>query len=237
MLSAEAPAAVVVDLDDTLYPQDAYLTGAARATTAAAANHGICPAAFFAALSSELTRGSARGRTINRALLAVGKPAVPAVLSALVDAFVEYEPEHLELYEGVARSLATLRRLRPLACLTDGRPRGQRAKLAALGLEDAFDLVLVSDALGGRAARKPAPVGLLAIAEHFGVAPSRLLVIGDRPEKDVAAAAAVGARAIRIRQGEYANAPDDPVPYAAATSFSEAAALARSLLSPLTARP
>src|SRR3712207_1441578 len=69
-------------------------------------------------------------------------------------------------------------------------------------------------------------MGLLAVATRLGVPPDRLLVIGDRPGKDVAVAAAVGARAIRIRQGEYAGTLDVPVPWAVAGTFPEAAALA-----------
>ena len=63
---------------------------------------------------------------------------------------------------------------------------------------------------------------------------ARLLVIGDRPGKDVAVAAAVGARAIRVRQGEYADAPDAPAAWAVTGSFPDAAALA---LAVLTASP
>jgi putative hydrolase of the HAD superfamily len=58
----------------------------------------------------------------------------------------------------------------------------------------------------------------------------RVLVIGDRPGKDVAVAAAVGARAIRVRQGEYAAAPDDPAAWAVAGDFPSAAVLALSVV-------
>jgi len=89
---------------------------------------------------------------------------------------------------------------------------------------------VITDALGGRAFRKPHPAGLLAVATRLGVPADRLLVIGDRPGKDVAVAAAVGARAIRIRQGEYAAAPDEPVAWAVTESFPAAAAVALSVL-------
>jgi hypothetical protein len=38
-------------------------------------------------------------------------------------------------------------------------------------------------------------------------------------------ARACGARAIRIRQGEYAHAPDRPAPWAGAGNFPEAVAV------------
>jgi FMN phosphatase YigB (HAD superfamily) len=113
-----------------------------------------------------------------------------------------------------------------VGCLTDGNPAIQAAKLAATGLGPLLSQVLVTDTLGGRAARKPAPAGLLALAGRLGVPVDRVLVIGDRPGKDVAVAAAVGARAVRVRQGEYAAAPDVPAPWAATATFPQAAALA-----------
>jgi putative hydrolase of the HAD superfamily len=64
------------------------------------------------------------------------------------------------------------------------------------------------------------------------VAADRLLVIGDRPSKDSAVAAAVGARAIRVRQGEHATAPDEPAAWAVTGSFPAAVAIALGALAP-----
>ena len=58
-------------------------------------------------------------------------------------------------------------------------------------------------------------------------------MIGDRPGKDVAVAAAVGARAIRVRQVEYATAPDEPRAWAVTDTFPQAAELALDLLGAL----
>ena len=226
------PSAVVVDLDDTLYPQADYLASAAAAVGTAAGNAGLDGAAVHAALRHELAAGSDAGGTIDRALLAVGVPpaALADVVPPLVTAFTGHTPRRLAPYPGVEVALRSLAAAAPLACLTDGHPRIQAAKLAATGLGDLLPLVVVTDALGGRAARKPCPDGLLAIAAQLGVPVDRLLVIGDRPGKDVAVAAAVGARAIRVRQGEYATAPDEPRAWAVTDSFPAAAELALGVL-------
>jgi FMN phosphatase YigB (HAD superfamily) len=226
------PLGVVVDLDDTLYPQAEHLAGAARAVGAAAAAAGLDGARVEAALAAELAAGSDAGGTIDRALLAVGVPAgrVPALVPDLVAAFLAFAPARLRPFPGVPDALADLAAVAPLACVTDGAPAGQRAKLAATGLGPLLPVLVITDELGGRAARKPRPDGLLAAAARLGVPADRLVVIGDRPGKDVAAAAAVGARAVRVRQGEYAAVPDDPPAWAVAGSFPEAAALVRPLL-------
>ncbi|MGY1774106.1 HAD family hydrolase [Blastococcus sp. SYSU D00813] len=226
------PLGVVVDLDDTLYPQAAYLAGAAAAVGEAAGAAGLDGDRVHAALVRELAAGSDAGGTIDRALLAAGVPAaaLPDLVPPLVEAFTHHRPASLPTYPGVPEALAALAAAAPLACLTDGNPVIQAAKLAATGLGPLLPVVLVTDTLGGRAARKPAADGLLALAGTLGVPADRLLVIGDRPGKDVAVAAAVGARAIRIRQGEYAAAPDEPRAAAVVDSFPAAAALALELL-------
>jgi putative hydrolase of the HAD superfamily len=226
------PLGFVVDLDDTLYPQSEYLAGAAGAVGVAADARGLDGAAVHAALSAQISSGSDAGGTIDRALLAVGVPetALRAHVRALVDVFTRHRPAWLPLYPGVAQALEALAAAAPLACLTDGNPEIQVAKLAATGLERSLPVVVITDVIGGRAVRKPHPAGLLQVAARLGVPAERLLMIGDRPGKDVAVAAAVGARAIRIRQGEYATAPDEPMAWAVADSFPEAAAIAFSAL-------
>jgi FMN phosphatase YigB (HAD superfamily) len=226
------PLGVVVDLDDTLYPQAAYLAGAAADVGAAAGGLGLDGEGVRAALAAVLAAGSDSGGTIDRALLALGVPEadVPRLLPPLVAAFTRHSPRRLPCYPGVRSALRALTAAAPLACLTDGNPLIQEAKLAATGLDALLPVVVVTDRLGGRAFRKPHPAGLLGAAERLGVPAHRLLVIGDRPGKDVAVAAAVGARAIRVRQGEYAAAADVPAPWRVAESFPEAAATALDVL-------
>jgi FMN phosphatase YigB (HAD superfamily) len=226
------PAGVVVDLDDTLYPQAEYLASAAAAVGTAAELTGLDGGAVHAALQQELAAGSDAGGTIDRALLAAGVPVaeLPGYVPGLVAAFTEHAPRRLTPYPGVEDALRALAAAAPLGCLTDGNPLIQAAKLAATGLAPLLPVVVVTDALGGRGVRKPHPAGLLAVAAQLGVPADRLLVIGDRPGKDVAVAAAVGARAIRVRQGEYATAPDEPCAWAVTRSFPAAAELALELL-------
>ena len=228
------PLGVVVDLDDTLYPQAEYLASAAAAVGTAAAGAGLDGGEVHAALLRELAAGSDAGGTIDRALLGSGVPArdLPALVPLLVEAFTRHRPARLTPYPGVVGALTALGKRTALGCLTDGNPVIQAAKLAATGLTPLLPEVLVTDTLGGRAARKPAPAGLLVLADRLGVPADRLLVIGDRPGKDVAVAAAVGARAIRIRQGEYAGAPGVPAAWAETGSFPAAARLALAVLGP-----
>ena len=227
-----APAGAVVDLDDTLYPQADYLAGAVAAVATAAGRLGLDRRSMADAFAASLAQGSDRGGTIDRALAALGvRPdEAAALVPALAGAFAAYAPPRLTCYPGAKEALARLRAGLPVVCLTDGNPDIQMAKLTGLGLAGGFDAIVLTDRLGGRSTRKPHPAGLWRAADLLGVSPNRLVVIGDRPDKDVAVAQACGARAIRIRQGEYAHAPDRPAAWAVTDDFPEAAAIVLEVL-------
>ncbi|WP_433830320.1 HAD family hydrolase [Actinoplanes sp. CA-015351] len=222
---------MVVDLDDTLYPQASYLYGAARAVGRAGAAAGLDPVRLARAVRRQLIAGSDRGGTIDRALHGYGLPPVEVatLVPVLVAAFTGYRPRRLPLFPGAAAALASIAASYPVACLTDGNPLIQRAKLAAVGLSDSFTAVVITDELGGRSFRKPHPEGLRSAAAALGFPPADLVMIGDRPGKDMAVAEALGAQSIRVRTGEYADAPDDPAATAVVTDLPEAAALLLSL--------
>ena len=197
--------ALLIDLDDTLYPQSQFLEGAWDAVAEAAVRFGAPREALAATLRAMAALGTAEGRIIDRSLIACGHGHVDAAL--LVGAFTQYRPTSLEPYEQVATTLHSLRQHHTLALVTDGIPAQQRAKLAALGLVDYFDIVVCSDD-AGREFRKPHERPFVTALHHLGVAPIHAVMIGDSPHKDVAGAHAVGMRSIRVRTGEYASISD-----------------------------
>jgi len=219
--------AVLFDLDDTLYDQRAWLAGAWEAVAGAAAGFGVPAPALAAALGEIAAEGSDRGRIIDRALERVGWAGVP--VEPLVQAFRSHTPRCLPCFPGVPAALAQLRARRPIGLVTDGDPGIQRPKLAALDLSDAFDVVVLSDELG-RQYRKPHPAPFLAALAGLGVGPGEALFVGDRPDKDVAGAAAAGMSCIRVMTGEYAGVPDAVAPSARVAGVADAVTLIEALL-------
>jgi putative hydrolase of the HAD superfamily len=215
-------AAVIFDLDDTLFPQADFLRGAWGSVAEAGARLGLNRNQFLLALRTICAEGSDRGRIIDRALAALGAEDVP--VEPLVAAFRAHRPPRLTPYPGAADAVVDMRARLPVALVSDGDPPGQRAKLDALGLADAFDVVVLSDELG-RLWRKPEPRPFLHAARLLGVRPADVVVIGDRPDKDVAGAHRAGMRAIRVRTGEYASAPPGEAPWRDAADVTEAVAL------------
>jgi putative hydrolase of the HAD superfamily len=218
--------AVTVDLDDTLFPQSSWLAGAWTAVAAMAEAFGFDRVRFADALVSFAAEGSDRGGIIDRALLAAGVEDPAPLLPSLVAAFSNWTPSALPLYRGVSDALVRLRSVGlHIAVITDGNPQIQRAKLKALGLDPLVDHVVISDEIGGRAARKPSPAAFLRALELCGTSAEETVHIGDRPAKDVAGAAAAGMRCIRVRTGEYSETPDSAgtlAPWATSATFTEA---------------
>ena len=92
---------------------------------------------------------------------------------------------------GVAEVFEGLRRAGKQVAVWSDYPA--YAKLQALGLS--ADLVVsASDAQVRRL--KPDPVGLQVVLRHCGVAPARALMVGDRVDRDVAAASRAGVQAL-----------------------------------------
>ncbi len=220
--------AVIFDLDDTLYPQSEWLAGAFEAVAEAAAIHGVDRAQMRSALDAALESGSDSGHVIDRALeLAAGDARV--LVGELVRAFRGYLPGRLTPYPGVVEALETLAASVPLALVTDGDPPGQRGKLEGLGLARCFSVVVYSDDLG-RHRRKPDPAGMIEALARLGERAEHVVAVGDRPDKDVAAASAARIRAVRVRTGEYAGRPDHHQTWRTVASVPDAAALIEPLL-------
>lgn len=227
-------AAVLCDLDDTLFPQADWLNGAwsAVADAAAAAGGGIERAPFLRALRDAAAAGSARGGIIDRALAAAGvRLPTEDLVGELVAVFRAYRAPSLEPYPGAVQALAALRERVPIAVITDGDPQVQEGKLASLGLLGAVDCVVVSDRFG-REFRKPHPKPFHFALAALGVEPRFAVCVGDRPDKDIAGASALGIRSVRVHTGEYAEVPDTVAPWFSTTGFAEAARLLLRTLQP-----
>jgi putative hydrolase of the HAD superfamily len=195
--------AVVFDLDDTLYPESAYVRSGFRAVAAEAERRYGVPADEAYAELERLFEEGVRGDTFDRWLKSRG---IEGDVAGLVAAYRAHRPA----IEPFPEAPPLLERLRGegylLGLLSDGEPDIQYGKLDAIGLRGAFDATLVSGELG-RDAWKPSPRGLLALAERLGVEPSEAVYVSDNPAKDFKAARDAGMRSIWVRRegGVYSH--------------------------------
>ncbi len=192
---SEAPSAIFVDLDNTLYPYDpGHKAGLAAVGDKLKTNFDVQPeqfkALFDAARNSVKMRlgdaPSARSRLLyfQELLESIGLGA--AVLKAL-----DYEQtywrtflRHSYLFEGVTEFLdeARLRSI-PVVLITNLTAQIQFQKLIYLGIEEAFDFVITSEQIG---AEKPKPEIFHAAVAKVNCEPAKVWMIGDDLECDMA---------------------------------------------------
>jgi putative hydrolase of the HAD superfamily len=185
-------AAVIFDLDDTLYPQAQFVhSGFAAVARFVHAEGGPAAEDVYAALRIARDSGH-RGREFQRLLERCGLDA--AMLPDLVRVYRGHAPQ-LWLSHGARAVLDTLRGNGwRTALLTNGIPSVQAAKVAVLGLNDLVDHVVYAGehADGG----KPAPEPFLEALRRLQAAPGEAVMVGDDPANDIDGASAVGIRTI-----------------------------------------
>lgn len=193
--------AILLDLDDTLYDETAYMrSGFAAVARGIADMAGYAPGKVLEVLL-DIERRDGRGHVFDTALAAFGLAADPGVVQDLVTAYRSHRPQ-IQLHAGVRELLARLRRRGRTAIVTDGLPQVQRHKVAALGLEAAVDTIVYAWEL---AAPKPDPASYLAALAKLGASPADAVVVGDNPHHDMIAARRIAARSIRVRTGRFAE--------------------------------
>ena len=114
-----------------------------------------------------------------------------------------YAPE--EMYPEVPSVVATLSDRYGIACITN-HFSWVRDRAKAAGFADRVSVWAISAELG---VEKPDPAIFAAALRESGADASRVVMVGDRLDRDIAPAKALGMRTIWVLRNE---APDDPTP-------------------------
>lgn len=188
--------ALILDLDDTLYPrQDHLRSGFMAVAHHISVRYGVRAEAALATLERCLASGVSR----HAFQTLCAEHALPGGdIPAMLHVFRNHQPA-LTLDEAVK---STLRRLRTagwrMAILTNGLPSVQEKKIAALGLPSLVDHVVFAEQHS--ATGKPAAEPFRHALARLGVRAARCVCVGDDPVRDIAGARAVGIRTIRVTQ-------------------------------------
>ena len=171
---------VIFDLDDTLYSEKEYVRSGYRQI--ATIIPGITEEELWTAFQNN-------------------EPAIDVILerhgllnrkAEALRAYRFHIPD-IHLYEGVREML---RGLDKFGIITDGRPEGQRAKLAVLGLNCE---TIITDELGGIEFRKPNETAFRIMQERMNVPYERMAYVGDNKGKDFVAPENLGMRCIYFK--------------------------------------
>jgi putative hydrolase of the HAD superfamily len=208
--------ALLIDLDDTLFPESAWVDSGLRAAALALAGEtGLDTEEALARLRYEHRR---MGRTGAFDRACAWFKISPAPVDIMLEAYRSHAPA-LRLYPGAAEALEMLRPRFRLAVVTDGMGQMQRTKAAALRIAQRVDeIVFCWDEEG---CAKPAPGGFALAAQRLGVAPEECLVVGDDPYLDGLAAGALGASFCRVLSGRFVDVEAGPAPMLRIQNFAD----------------
>ena len=191
-------AAVVFDLDDTLYTHVRYVhSGFSAVSRHLGQRFGLSADDVYAALRRASDMGF-----IGSELQQVCETyrLAETLVPELIEVVRGHAPD-LQLSHDVLASLQGLRhRGWRMAILTNGLPRAQAAKVRALGLEALVDHVVYAEdyAVGGKPAAEP----FLEVLRRLQVAPNRAVMVGDNRVNDIEGARAVGMRTVLVARGQ-----------------------------------
>jgi putative hydrolase of the HAD superfamily len=190
-------AAIVFDLDNTLYPHLRFVhSGFSAVARAIAQRFDLEAAEVYHRLRLMYDQGD-RGSALQHMCAWFGLD--DALVPDLVQIIRNHRPD-IWLMHDASDVLITLRsRGWRTAILTNGLPSTQAAKVRALGLAELVDHVVYADehARGG----KPAPEPFLVALSRLEVAPQNAVMVGDDRVNDMEGARAVGMRTILLARG------------------------------------
>ena len=181
---------IVFDLDGTLIDS--------REDIAAAANHALgahgLPTLSIPEIASYV--GDGARILLQRASKLTDAARLDVLLATFLEYYAAHPTDHTRLLPGAHEALSQLSHL-PLALCTN-KPRSiTDAVLRNLRLPAPFAIVVAG---GDLAKNKPDPLPLLHIAQHLGLSPAELVMVGDGPQ-DVLCAKAAGSHSVAVEGG------------------------------------
>lgn len=198
--------AVLFDIDDTLFASSDFSAQARRNAVRAMVRAGLKTTS--ASAERELAKivaahGSNFGRHYDLLSKRFPSPDRGRVVAAGVAAYHNTKSS-ISPFPGVADTLLDLReRGFVLAVASQGLAVKQWDKLIRLGLDSLFHRVFVTSSVGnGKNA-----AFYKRIARSLRLPPSSILMVGDHPLKDLAAARAAGLKTARLLAGKHRSEP------------------------------
>ena len=179
---------VIFDLDDTLYSEKEYVRSGFKAV-------------------SDYLGGKYEDKLWS--LFEMGRPAIDELLKAIgrenekesvVNVYRNHKPD-IRLYSGVSEMINELKaRGIKVGIITDGRPKGQKNKLMALGLEK--EEIIITDELGGVQFRKPCDIAFRILMTKWRMNPCDIVYVGDNLTKDFQAPQQLGMKCVWFRNAD-----------------------------------
>ncbi len=180
--------AVIFDLDDTLYSEKEYVRSGYKA---------VADSFEMSELAEEMWQVfESHGKPIDAVL---AKHDLIHRKEEALHTYRFHKPD-IHLYPGVEDMLARIGECKKIGIITDGRPEGQRAKLAALGL-CRYECI-ITDELGGIEYRKPNDTAFRLMQSKLQTPFDRMVYVGDNIKKDFIAPEQLGMKSIYFKNAD-----------------------------------
>ncbi|HSW46824.1 MAG TPA: HAD family hydrolase [Phycisphaerae bacterium] len=200
---------VALDLDDTLYPERSFAYSGFEAVGAWLQEHDSRPFDPAQRLK-ELFQTPHRPRAFNQLLSEMGIDPAEELVVGMVDLYRRHRPR-ISLFDDAVRALNRWAGLFRLALVTDGPLISQQNKVAALGLSQWFDEILLTDTWGP-AFWKPHPRAFELLENTFCFTGAACVYVGDNAGKDFLAPRRLGWQTVQVCRpdGIHAHVPPPP---------------------------
>lgn len=189
-------AAVIFDLDNTLYSEETYVRSGFKAVSNyLAKKHNLEECIIFDEMMNIFnTKG--RGKIFDDILNEFKLSNKENVLSLVY--VYRYHYPNIQLYDDSLEILKKLSKNFKLGLITDGRAFVQKRKIESLKLEDVFDSIMCTDVLGEKF-WKPSHIPFEITLDYLECNGTESFYIGDDPFKDFKAPKELGMKTIQVK--------------------------------------
>ena len=196
--------AILLDIDDTLFPSTEFSEKARKHAVQAMVREGLDaePDAVYALLGKIVeARGSNYPKHFDALLEKLGVEKDPRIVAAAVGAYHNAKGT-IAPFPDVPKTLVQLRdRGFRLYAVSEGNSVKQWDKLIRLGLQFFFHGAFISEDVGCEKNDRFYAI----VLKKLGLPAKEVLMVGDRVDKDIAPAKKAGMRTARIFHGKYSK--------------------------------
>jgi putative hydrolase of the HAD superfamily len=187
--------AIAFDLDDTLYPERAYVASG-FAAVAAEMGREFPELDDLAASLWRLFEQDPKAPVFDRLAEQYRREQAADIAARMLQVYRTHRPR-IRLFDDAEACLEACVRLGRLALVTDGRLDGQQAKIDALGIGHWFGCVILTDAWG-KEFWKPHPRAFEHVEKELGCRGGDCVYVADNPRKDFVAPNRMGWHTVRL---------------------------------------
>jgi len=192
-------------MDDTLYPESSYTRSGLRAVASSMGS--VLKVSDLDAKLLRLYEDGDRRKVYNRLLEELGRSEEEDLLQRMIETHRNHLPK-IELFADADAALTDWHGRARLGLISDGYLVAQQAKVAALGLADRLDEIILTDERG-REFWKPHPWAFEEISRRLDIPGENCVYVADNPTKDFVAPNRLGWRTVQISrtEGVYLGRP------------------------------